>query len=30
LDVDSERYDVFDATDGIYLEKISKLITETM
>lgn len=27
LDVDSERYDVLDETDVIYLEKISRLIT---
>lgn len=27
LDVDSERYDVLDETDVIYLEKISQLIT---
>jgi len=30
LDVDSERYDVLDETDVVYLEKISKLITETL
>ena len=30
LDVDSERYDVLDETDIIYLEKISQLITETL
>lgn len=30
LDVDSERYDVLDETDVVYLEKISRLITETL
>jgi len=30
LDVDSERYDVLDETDVVYLEKISILITETL
>jgi GAF domain-containing protein len=30
LDVDSERYDVLDETDVIYLEKISKLITDNL
>ena len=30
LDVDSERYDVLDETDVVYLEKISQLITETL
>ena len=30
LDVDSERFDVLDKTDVFYLEKISKLITETL
>ena len=30
FDVDSERYDVLDETDVVYLEKISKLITKTL
>lgn len=30
LDVDSERYDVLDETDVVYLEIISRLITETL
>ena len=30
LDVDSERYDVLDETDVIYLEKISHLITDIL
>jgi len=30
LDVDSEKYDVLAETDVVYLEKISKLITETL
>lgn len=30
LDVDSERYDVLDDTDVVYLEKISRMITETI
>ena len=30
LDVDSERYDVLDETDVVYLEKISQLITEIL
>jgi len=30
LDVDSERYDVLDETDVFYLEKISRMITETL
>lgn len=30
LDVDSEHYDVLDETDVVYLEKISRLITETL
>jgi GAF domain-containing protein len=30
LDVDSERYDVLDETDVVFLEKIGKLITETL
>lgn len=30
LDVDSERYDVLDETDVVYLEKVSRLITETL
>jgi len=28
LDVDSERYDILDDIDVVYLEKISSLITE--
>jgi GAF domain-containing protein len=30
LDVDSERYDVLDETDRLYLEKISALITDSL
>jgi len=30
LDVDSERYDVLDETDVLYLEKISRLITNLL
>jgi len=30
LDVDTERYDVLDETDVLYLEKISRLITQTL
>ncbi len=30
LDVDSERYDVLDETDMLYLEKISRLITKLL
>ena len=30
LDVDSERYDVLDETDVLYLEKISQLITNLL
>jgi len=30
LDVDSERYDVLDETDVVYLEKIAAIITETL
>ncbi|HET7732747.1 MAG TPA: GAF domain-containing protein [Paludibacter sp.] len=30
LDVDSERYDILDETDVIYLEKIAAIITETL
>jgi len=30
LDVDSERYDVLDETDVIYLEKVCELITELL
>lgn len=30
LDVDSERYDVLDETDVVYLEKIAAILTETL
>jgi L-methionine (R)-S-oxide reductase len=30
LDVDSERYDVLDETDVVYLEKIVAILTETL
>jgi len=30
LDVDSERYDVLDETDVVYLEKIAKIITGSL
>jgi len=30
LDVDSERFDVLDETDVVYLERISKLITNSL